>query len=180
MKPFYADKSKENSPTQFSLYTTEKPKCDISYIECLKDVYKWSEQSHFAYLQEPEFTEINYWKVKELYVAKQFDLRGHTFIIGDTLKTGSYFFQTLSKLLKEGNLSHFYPGQKIDPSKVSYVREVTTTVALKEHKSSALQIYKQWQPAPEPLKNDGFKEYSQEHAQWTADRSEGKVLAIIN
>ena len=75
-------------------------------------IKQWQEQSFIAYLKEPEFTEITYWKVKELYVIKQFNLREHTFIIGDILKTGSYFFQTLSKLFKEGDLSHYYPGQQ--------------------------------------------------------------------
>ena len=76
-------------------------------------IKQWQEQSFIAYLKEPEFTEITYWKVKELYVIKQFNLREHTFIIGDILKTGSYFFQTLSKLFKEGDLSHYYPGQQV-------------------------------------------------------------------
>ncbi len=96
-------------------------------------------------------------------------------------------------ILKE-HATHFYPSQKIEASKVSYVREVRgkqTGTASATGMGYEMTSKTEWQPAPEPSEDDyqsaagvkmevSYEHLKKEHAQWTDDRSEGKVQAAID
>lgn len=144
MNPFHAHPSPKPI-TQFSLYTTEKPdKESVNGYDSF--IASW-----LAYLQEPE------WKVdQEVYIIG--------FNIPHIIRV---IVNSKTVLLENGDrhdikaLSHFYPGQKIDPFKVSYVREVKIDERKEPHdmktkygvrKSSITVETFEWQPAPEPEK----------------------------
>lgn len=131
---YYVEKSPENSITRFSLYTTEKPVLGMSRMGCQDNdieyepdsefyerIDDWLKDSRFAHLQEPEF------KVGDIYYFT--DGSSQSIIQDRELKMLiPKKWKSMSGEMHESNvfrntISHFYPGQKIDPSKVSYVRE---------------------------------------------------------
>ncbi len=201
--------------TPFSLYTTEKP--DEEHNDWY--IAMWWHDSHLAYLQEPE------WKV--------FD---KPYRISDGEDTGHINTEESLQAVKDSNeFSHHYPGQKIDPSKVSYVRRSGLNEDEENERQHLTDLQKRndypfaeivkpiklllgliegqdphkpqtkWQPSPEPAKyivtkenkisqktaeemGDPFMEGKEDepdyehnplHAQWTTDRSLGKVQATV-
>ena len=176
--------------TPFSLYTTEKPerfktaaegvKVNDEFME--KVIKEWRKHSHLAYLQEPKFkVGENIW-----YYGKQYEIlenQDNTLLLLQ--------FEGYTKLVAISGCSHFYPGQKIDPSKVSYVREVEKWNKIRGIEVDDIEITLEWQPAPEPSEDDyqsaagvkmevSYEHLKKEHDKWLTDLSEGKIRAIIN
>ena len=182
------------SPTQFSLYTTEKPerfktaaegvKVNDEFME--KVIKEWRKDSHLAYLQEPE------WKVGDKIYDKRGYCVGHFIGFGKSgrLKTKGYGIATTISH-NPNTHSHYCPGQKAKASQVSYVREVFKFKSKPPHYGDLIG---EWQPAPEPEKptedkkcyeTSGimkavFESWQSRHAQWLTDLSEGKVQAVVN
>jgi len=126
-----------NPHTLYSLYTTEKPEnLNVATDEKLPsnaiiniEMNIWL-ASHLAYLQELEFKEwdkVNLFQDKTEFIVDLVNINSGILIVKKT-KT----FNDWAKLWKPviGNeflledCSHYYPGQEIKASKVSYVREV--------------------------------------------------------
>ncbi len=119
--------------TPFSLYTTEKPEVeDYQHIDNqgvkalnLKQwtmAEEWRKHSHLTYLQEPE------WKTRQQVYDKNGRKVRITSINNENIVHYHYIddpqrYSISLDIFKQFN-SHYYPGQEIDPSKVSYVREV--------------------------------------------------------
>jgi len=192
---FHTHPSPENSPTFFSLYTTGKPE-KKHYIQTdTESLYpiiykKWLNEYWYAYLQEPEFRAKQ--KVYEIQTSKKW------YIIQIDFEEGNYHIychdnikypgKRKYKTFKESEITHFYPGQKIDPSKVSYVRKIEFEEDEGAVMANILKLV-EWQPAPEPEKEIKKVKYKKDwpkiqpnpkHAQWLTDKSSGKVRAVIN
>jgi len=193
-----------NSITPFSLYTTEKPEWKPEVQGVVQhdivtpyshELNEWQTESHLAYLQEPE------WKVGDIgYKIKT----GQSFIVvGIQNSLLHYSYNLINSILPNfnthsfpailmENASHFHPGQKIDPKKVSYVRKVGYyNDEIIMGKTNSVWRYK-WQPALEPEKRKQIPlPYKNPqtplsklvpnplHAQWLTDKSEGTILAVV-
>ena len=149
-----------------------------------KVIKEWRKHSHLAYLQETEFKEgeFVYWdggnrrhRIEEVLTDSE------QIILDDVI--GRLPFNVIS---------HFYPHQKIDPSEVSYVREVRgkqTGTASATGMGYEMTSKTEWQPAPEPSEDDyqsavgvkfevSYEQLKKDRDKWLTDLSEGKVQAV--
>ena len=202
--------------TPYSLYTTEKLKklslikhgvairekaieSESKYFEAVnKENLKKHLASHHAYLQEPEFKVKQKVYYNSKLVTITWKYKNGTWLVCD--KSNPTRHESIIVLTSE--LTHYQPGQKVDPSKVSYVREVKWCNQYRCNFGSLISDkycptcgrtaprIEQWQPAPEPEEQipDGTEHpvtheplywmRNPLHAQWLTDRSEGKVQAV--
>lgn len=203
---FYVDKSKEGSPTRFSLYTTEKPFTELlehkEHAEAC--IHTWQTDSRYAYLQEPE------WKVGEKIIY--FPTKGEHEVV-EIIKVDKITVGNDRRIVYHNNIkgitrsrpiemfSHFYPGQEVPSSAISYVRKVPIkskpkktgrevwkiekekNLSKQEYKQLLIDNYlivkKEWKPAPEPPLNH-MSPGQDDYAQWLKDLSSGTVQAVIN
>lgn len=190
---YYLYPSPPDSPTVMSLYTKEKPDFNDVKLFQLPRYKQWL-TTRYAYLQEPEFKVGD----KEIWFGK-YSVNIEK-IEENKAKIGYNKFSNVRKShwIELRKLTHYPPGQPIDISRVSYVREVgyyrdNRNVGATSHQVA--KSYLKWQPAPEPEKPEAI--YAQEnkkawdnfgrmdkwrkaHAKWLKDKESGTVQAIVN
>lgn len=207
MKPeaYYIEKSKEGSPTLFSLYTTPKPEV-IEPVLGVANAFWLTD--HLAYLQELEFkVELH----RPIYVNGQENLK-FTFFneVAEKEIDKENVYQFFIWLLKTKKgisnikfISHYFIGQTVPSSAISYVREVEVCKEcggivfhvedyykdINHYECDSCgetEIVTEWQPSPEPEKYIalGGKRLNTKpnfaYDRWLTYRAEGKVQATIN